>query len=784
MLRTRTGLAAAVAAVSVIAVAPAAASPFVADAGKKPCFGKAPTIFSTRSNVTVKGTGKADVIESTGKNVTIVGGGGNDRICGLDVKKVTTGTGNAKVQVRSGTVATGKGTNTVVQKGSTTKKITFTGGKGMTAFTVPASELRYATVVPGVLGDTLNGEPITLGLPTGGPSATLLVEANGETSAAPGTVAKVTTAIGLQSAYPASDHSFIPNYDSGTGTNVSPSNAIAFYTYGVAAPAGSAIAGWSLDLGDGSPLRTGHGMPPAELSLPVHGPGTHVARLTVVDTLGRTATSTATLSQAGEGAVSINAVVPGAPGATTLNIAYSPGVGAAAASYALDYGDGTAPLTGNGAPPAVVMHTYPYGDYEPHVYVFDDHGDLRSASQWVTYTLPATYQLTATPLTTPEEPGNIVRVGTAAATGLAVNDTLTLQLYDPYSAYVSVDWGDGTVQPHVYAHEATVGHHYDRTGAFTAKVTAVDTPTVASVSIPITVVPTPVLVSLSAPTSVPQGPLSIGIHTSRLPAGATWQLSFTDGSAPISGAGPLPSHFTHTFAAVPPSTYGFYGDVQRVYLYVEDAAGGGVGSAFLQVVVTGPQPAVGSVGFGQGIAPSYQGWAALVAGETGYVAAGLKASAGHVLKKATVSFGDGSAPITVTDVGSGFLPSSDTGHTYAAPGDYTVTVTATDSAGLHASSTSIVSVAGRPTATLPANESAPTHAFALTGIVATAGTNDAIVGYTVAWGDNTYTSGVGAPPSSIGHTYPGSGAVTYHPVVHVITSHFLYAHATTNASLS
>ncbi|HVU71853.1 MAG TPA: PKD domain-containing protein [Mycobacteriales bacterium] len=781
MLRARAGAVVIAATAVVAAVVPAAASP-AAGHGKTPCFGKAPTIFSTKSNTTLQGTSKSDVIESTGKNVTIVGKGGNDRICGLDVKKVTTGTGNAKVQVRSGAVVTGKGTNTVVQKGSTKKHIAFTGGKGVTAFTVPASELLYATVVPGVLGDTLNGQPLTLGLPTGGPRATLLAEDNDGHYVGSPAIARESPYLGSAAKYPGGDQSYSIGYDPGTGTDVEARGSLGFYTYGVAAPAGTAIAGWSLDLGDGSPLKTGHGAPPPYFYFPVHGVGVHVVRLTVVDTLGRTATSTATIAQAGYGDVTIAPVVPSS-GPTTLNLTYAPGAGAAAASYALDYGDGSAPLTGNGAPPASVMHQYPYGDYEARLWVYDDHGDLESDSEWLTYAPASTpFHLTATPVTTPQEVGNIVRVGAAASSALPARSTVTLQLYDPYSAFVSVDWGDGTVYKHYYAHENTISHQYDRPGTFTAKVTAVDTPTVASVSVPITVVPVPVLVSLNAPTVVPQGPVTITTHTTRMPAGDTWQLFYGDHSAPVTGSGPLPAHFTHTFNASPSDEYGYEGGQQYASLRVWNAAGHEVGSAYIDLSITGPQPTVTFVGFGQGESEGYQGWSPIVAGGTGYAAAALQPSAGHTLKKATISFGDGSAPLTVTDIGSGELPASETGHTYANPGDYAVTVTVTDSSGRHATGSAVVSVAGRASAALPATESSPTHAFTLTGIAAAAGANDAVLGYSVAWDDGTYTSGVGAPPASLAHTY--TSASTYNPSISIVTTHYLYAYATTTATVS
>jgi hypothetical protein len=166
------------------------------------------------------------------------------------------------------------------------------------------------------------------------------------------------------------------------------------------------------------------------------------------------------------------------------------------------------------------------------------------------------------------------------------------------------------------------------------------------------------------------------------------------------------------------------------------------------------------------------------------VAAALEPSAGRTLTKATVDFGDGSAPLTVTDVGGGYLPYDETGHTYANPGSFTVTVTAYDSSGRHSSGTTTVSVAGRPSASLPSTESAtnPSHTLTLTGLTQAAGADDVIEGYTVDWGDNRYTSATGTPLAPLTHSYAAATTTTVR--VYFITAHGFLATASTNASVT
>lgn len=117
---------------------------------------------------------------------------------------------------------------------------------------------------------------------------------------------------------------------------------------------------WSLDFGDGTAPLTGTGAPPGSVLHAYATPGTYVARLEA--TLGlatSSATTTIRVYDCLPFTVSLGAT--NARGPAPLTAQLHPGVSVTsrcAATWRLDFGDGSAPLEGTGMPPASVQHTF------------------------------------------------------------------------------------------------------------------------------------------------------------------------------------------------------------------------------------------------------------------------------------------------------------------------------------------------------------------------------------------------------------------------------------------
>jgi PKD repeat protein len=277
------------------------------------------------------------------------------------------------------------------------------------------------------------------------------------------------------------------------------------------------------------------------------------------------------------------------------------------------------------------------------------------------------------------------------------------------------DFGDGTTG----TGEATA-HTYAADGAYTVTLTVTDSAG-ASISVAQDITASPAPVPLTADFTFSEStPLTIDFTATA--AGGTAPYSFTwdfgDGSQ---GTGETVSH-TYTEA----NTYG-------VQLTVTDAVGETV-TVNREVTPTAPAAPL-TVDFS--------------AAPTGPLSFDFSAAASG-----------GSSPYTFTwDFGDG---TSETGelvsHTYAAPGSYTVTVTATDSTGITATDSDVVTIELTPLAvSFEAFPAAAPLTIDFTGSVQ-GGTGP----YTFSWdfGDGTSDTG-----ETISHTYATDG--TYNVILTV-----------------
>jgi phospholipase C len=132
----------------------------------------------------------------------------------------------------------------------------------------------------------------------------------------------------------------------------------------------TAISRWSLSFGDGLPDVTGSGPPPDPTATHTYGtPGEYSATLTITDRDGRTSTGSCAVEvrAAPAGAVRAFLGTDDGSGPAPLTVHFDGARSAATApggiqggikSWSLAFGDGSAPVRGNGEPPANVAHVY------------------------------------------------------------------------------------------------------------------------------------------------------------------------------------------------------------------------------------------------------------------------------------------------------------------------------------------------------------------------------------------------------------------------------------------
>ncbi len=479
-----------------------------------------------------------------------------------------------------------------------------------------------------------------------------------------------------------------------------------------------AIVSYTFVFGDGSPA-----VGPQAGSKATHTystSGSYTARVTVTDSAGATATSTA-LVQAWTPPAAALAVSPtsgAAPLVVTADASGStPGTNPIS-SYTFNFGDGS-PLVGPQAS-ATASHSYTSGGtFTVTASVADSAGATSIATAKVTVGAPAA-ALKVTPAS-----GLPPLAVTADASGSS----------DPIGiASFTFDFGDGSpvVGPQA---GSKANHTYAAAGSYTARVTVTDSvgasaTTSASVTVTQAAPPT---AALTVNPASGGAPLSVTADASGSTPGTNpisgYTFNFGDGST----AGPTS---TPTVGHVFSSTGTF-----TVTLTVTDSAGASA-SASATVTVVAPPSARVSVSPSSGAAPI-----SVTADASG--SSDPLGIAGY-----TFDFGDGSAAI-------GPQTASVATHTYNSGGTFRVTVTVVDRAGASASANASVSVVVPPTAALtvtPASGAAPLQVSA-SGASSVAGSRP-IASYTFNFGNGTVVGPQTVATATGTYASPGTYTVT------------------------
>ena len=143
---------------------------------------------------------------------------------------------------------------------------------------------------------------------------------------------------------------------------------------------GGTIASWDLSFGDGTADATGAGTPPATLAHTYTTPGTYTPRLTVVNQVGGTADTTASVTVTAPPPVPALTASPPGGVAPADNVKFDGSAttdpDATIRTWSLSFGDGTPPVTGTGTPPSpTALHSFPQaGDYGVTLTVTDSKG--------------------------------------------------------------------------------------------------------------------------------------------------------------------------------------------------------------------------------------------------------------------------------------------------------------------------------------------------------------------------------------------------------------------------
>jgi PKD repeat protein len=224
------------------------------------------------------------------------------------------------------------------------------------------------------------------------------------------------------------------------------------------------------------------------------------------------------------------------------------------------------------------------------------------------------------------------------------------------------------------------------------------------------------------------------------------RVTFGDGTPPVDLGGVTGSGITagHIYAAA--GTY--------LATAIATDSAGGTATASSQVVVVAPTaPSVSVVVTGSSVAN---------APTTFTINAAPAAGSGSTIQNVRVTFGDGSAPVDLGAVNA----ATTTQHVYAASGSYTVTATATDSAGVTATSSVQVVVAapGAPSVAISASAN-PVAGSPVTFTITAApapGSNTTIQKVVVDFGDKTPPVDLGAvsSPASAQHVFAAAGNYT------------------------
>jgi uncharacterized repeat protein (TIGR03803 family) len=366
-------------------------------------------------------------------------------------------------------------------------------------------------------------------------------------------------------------------------------------------------------------------------------------------------------------------------------------------TVSVNWGDGAAPsqdvstFTASG-PGTIAPAAHDYGTaghYTASVTVTDADGNTSNAGQFtVTVAAPVT-TITVTP-----PAGQTATAGTAQQ--FALGSFTQSNATAPYS--VTVTWGDGSAATTFTQNGAgsitPQAHTYAAAGSDTVSVVITDADghvsNTATFTNTVNPAPTTITVSAASGQSATAGQAQSFLLGSFTEANATApytvDVSWGDGTADttftMNGAGTIPAQ-THDYAATGNDT---------VTVTVSDSADHSSNGATFSVNVV-PVAAVVTV-----TAPADQS-ATAGAGQT-FALGSFTESGATAPYTITVDWGDGSADATFTMNGPGAIPAQ--AHTYADPGNDTVSVTVADSAtdGNHSNTATFGVTVATPVTTL------------------------------------------------------------------------------------
>ncbi len=331
------------------------------------------------------------------------------------------------------------------------------------------------------------------------------------------------------------------------------------------------------------------------------------------------------------------------------------------ASYAFDFGDGTQ-VTGQSA--SIASHVYTSaGTYVVTTTVTDTVGRPATATATVTVTSPADTPPLANLSVSPSSGAAPLAV-TADASASTDTDATPIATY-------TFDFGDGTVVGPQAA--ATATHTYTFGGSYAATVTVTDTgghPSTATASVSVQSTDAPPVAAVAVNPSSGTAPLlvtadaSASTDTDSTPI-ATYTFDFGDGTVVGPQGGATATH-TYTTAGQ-----------RAVKVTVQDTAGqSATATASVSVASADLPPAVAFV-----VTPTSGNAPLLVSAD----ASGSTDTDATPITSYRFDFGDG----TLVGPQAGATAS----HQYGAAGNYTVTVTVTDSAAQSSTSSVQVTVA-------------------------------------------------------------------------------------------
>lgn len=305
----------------------------------------------------------------------------------------------------------------------------------------------------------------------------------------------------------------------------------------------------------------------------------------------------------------------------------------------------------------------------------------------------------------------------------------------------TLDFGDGSSDTGTGPPPSSDSHTY-AAGMYTATLTITDdNDATDSASVSVTananVPPTAVLKSTPTPATGP-APLNVTFDGSASSDSdgsiASWKLDFGDGTTVASGSGLPPSSLPHTYAA---------GTYTAVLTVTDDSGATDTDS----VKVNADAPPTASLAADQTSGP--------IPLAVKFDGSGSSDSDGSIAAWA-LNFGDGHSTS-----GSGAVPSS-IAHTYTSSCSCTASLTVTDNQGAQSTPATLVIHANTnqpPVAILNATPTSGTVPLAVSfdGSASNDPDNILLKSWSLDFGDGNSTSGTGAVPNAIPHTYMTAG---------------------------